>query len=80
MDVAPVLDGAVDPQMGEIIKSQGRNFDRAAVFLAQSEDYAPLTPEQEKALKRKIDRWMIPMLLFTATLVSTLDSMQKQDL
>ncbi|KAI9728023.1 MAG: hypothetical protein M1834_007837 [Cirrosporium novae-zelandiae] len=43
--------------------------DQAAQFLADTDEtYAPLTPEQEKKLKRKIDRWMIPMLLFVATL------------
>ncbi|KAF3768148.1 hypothetical protein M406DRAFT_70242 [Cryphonectria parasitica EP155] len=46
------------------------NVDEAAKYLAvaHAEQYAPLTPEREKRLRKKIDSWMIPLLLFTATL------------
>ncbi|KAM5429493.1 hypothetical protein McanCB21832_007579 [Microsporum canis] len=42
--------------------------DRAAVYLTQTFEYPPLTPEAEKALVKKIDWIILPMLLLTATL------------
>ncbi|EFE37673.1 MFS transporter, putative [Trichophyton verrucosum HKI 0517] len=42
--------------------------DRAAVYLTQAVEYPPLTPEAERALVRKIDWIVPPMLLLTATL------------
>ncbi|EFE33754.1 MFS transporter, putative [Trichophyton benhamiae CBS 112371] len=42
--------------------------DRAAVYLTQAIEYPPLTPEAERALVRKIDWIVLPMLLLTATL------------
>ncbi|EKG13966.1 Major facilitator superfamily [Macrophomina phaseolina MS6] len=41
--------------------------DQAAQFLAETEEYPPLTPGQERKLIRKIDWIMIPMLFLTAT-------------
>ncbi|KAJ0317093.1 hypothetical protein Brms1b_005126 [Colletotrichum noveboracense] len=43
-------------------------LDEAAEFLANANDYPPMTPEMEKKIVKKIDAWMIPLLLFTATL------------
>ncbi|KAI7773486.1 uncharacterized protein LA080_010562 [Diaporthe eres] len=44
--------------------------DDAAKYLSdtRAEQFQPLTPEREKRLRKKIDSWMIPLLLFTATL------------
>lgn len=36
--------------------------DPAANFLATVGPFPPMTPEQEKKLVRKIDRWMIPLV------------------
>ena len=36
--------------------------DKAAQFVAGHQDYPPMTPEMEKRIKRKIDRWMIPLV------------------
>ncbi|KAJ5232562.1 hypothetical protein N7468_005518 [Penicillium chermesinum] len=38
--------------------------DEAVQFLASVGPFPPMSPDQEKKLVRKIDRWMIPMLLF----------------
>ncbi|KAI1636246.1 major facilitator superfamily domain-containing protein [Biscogniauxia mediterranea] len=43
-------------------------LDDAAKYLANSEQYAPMTPEQERRIVKKIDAWMIPLLLTAATL------------
>ncbi|OAL43044.1 MFS transporter [Pyrenochaeta sp. DS3sAY3a] len=45
-----------------------KKIDQAALFLAEAEDYVPLTPKQQKRLKRKIDFIVVPMLFLTATL------------
>ncbi|EZF38679.1 hypothetical protein H103_07182 [Trichophyton rubrum CBS 288.86] len=42
--------------------------DRAAIYLTQAVEYPPLTPEAERAIVRKIDWIVLPMLLLTATL------------
>ncbi|KAJ0282576.1 hypothetical protein COL940_005129 [Colletotrichum noveboracense] len=53
----------------EITKApQDGILDEAAEFLANANDYPPMTPEMEKKIVKKIDAWMIPLLLFTATL------------
>lgn len=36
--------------------------DRAAVYLTQAVEYPPLTPEAERALVRKIDWIVLPMV------------------
>ncbi|KAL1875476.1 hypothetical protein Daus18300_003215 [Diaporthe australafricana] len=45
-------------------------IDDAAKYLTdtRAEQFRPLTPEREKRLRKKIDSWIIPLLLFTATL------------
>lgn len=55
-------------QEGENLKINDRTLDEAAKYLANHEDFGPMTPEQEKKIVKKIDSWMIPLLLFTATL------------
>ncbi|OJJ68097.1 hypothetical protein ASPBRDRAFT_58147 [Aspergillus brasiliensis CBS 101740] len=45
-----------------------KEMDGAAMYLAQTSAYPPMTPEVEKRLLRKIDWILIPMLLLTATL------------
>ena len=44
------------------LKQDAGKLDDAAVFLATTETYEPMTPEQEKKLVRKIDRYMIPLV------------------
>ncbi|ORY63838.1 major facilitator superfamily domain-containing protein [Pseudomassariella vexata] len=54
---------------GDISKSvDDHALDEAAKYLANTEEYAPMTPEQEKKIVKKIDAWMIPLLLFAASL------------
>lgn len=40
------------------------NLDEAAKYLANANaaQYAPLTPDREKKLRKKIDSWMIPLV------------------
>ncbi|KXH36163.1 hypothetical protein CNYM01_12079 [Colletotrichum nymphaeae SA-01] len=53
----------------EILKSPRDGvLDEAATFLANADAFPPMTPEMEKNIVKKIDAWMIPLLLFTATL------------
>ena len=40
-------------------------LDEAAKYLVNAENYGPLTPEAEKKLVRKLDRWMLPMVSCT---------------
>ncbi len=55
---------AVDIQVSDdVVKQEApAQADQAAGFLLNAEGYGPLTPEAEKALKRKIDWIMIPMV------------------
>ncbi|KAK7407835.1 hypothetical protein QQX98_010006 [Neonectria punicea] len=55
--------------------AQTKEADRAARFLTTVGPFPPMTPEQEKKLVRKIDRWMIPMLLFMG-LFAAVDKVQ----
>lgn len=68
MKITPVGEDALESDMG-VSKVKARDVDRAAAFLAHSHYHDPFTPVQRKRLRRKLDRWIIPMLLFTATLV-----------
>ncbi|KAM6522824.1 hypothetical protein FALCPG4_012437 [Fusarium falciforme] len=49
--------------------------DAAAHFLETVGPFPAMTPEQEKKLVRKIDRWMIPLLLFMG-LFAAVDKVQ----
>ncbi|KAI1473392.1 MFS general substrate transporter [Daldinia eschscholtzii] len=54
---------------GETAKTvDDRALDEAAKYLANHEEFGPMTPEQEKKIVKKIDAWMIPLLVFCATL------------
>ncbi|KAL6855502.1 hypothetical protein ACO1O0_006651 [Amphichorda felina] len=44
--------------------------DKVAQFVAAHQDYPPMTPEMEKRIKKKIDAWIIPLGLFTATMAA----------
>ncbi|PGH12278.1 hypothetical protein AJ80_06792 [Polytolypa hystricis UAMH7299] len=44
------------------------HVDEAAIYLASTNRYLPLTPEAEQKLVRKLDWILIPMLFLTATL------------
>lgn len=39
-------------------------LDEAARYLANHEEFSPMTPEQEKVIVKKIDSWMIPLVSF----------------
>ncbi|KAF2141017.1 uncharacterized protein K452DRAFT_251900 [Aplosporella prunicola CBS 121167] len=52
----------LDKDIGDV-----RKLDTASQFLADKNEYPPLTPEAEKKLLRKVDWIMIPMLFLTAT-------------
>ncbi|KAI1657594.1 MFS general substrate transporter [Daldinia decipiens] len=55
--------------VGETTKTvDDRALDEAAKYLANHEEFGLMTPEQEKKIVKKIDAWMIPLLLFCATL------------
>lgn len=62
------VDMDVEPQQSVNQKiEQTEYIDSGAKFLEQVGDYAPLSPEAEKRLIRKVDWIMIPMLFITAT-------------
>lgn len=44
------------------VKDLDDTLDDAAKFLAEAGTRPPLTPEQEKKLVRKLDRYMIPLV------------------
>ncbi|KAI1495433.1 major facilitator superfamily domain-containing protein [Biscogniauxia marginata] len=71
--VVDKLDDTVHPVVsttaGEVTKSEDDVvLDDAVKYLAKSDEYPPMTPEQEKRIVKKIDAWMIPLLLTAATL------------
>jgi ACS family allantoate permease-like MFS transporter len=39
-----------------------KHMDKAAQFMAETEEYPPLSPEAEKKLMRKVDWIMIPIV------------------
>lgn len=47
-----------------LVDADIKKIDQAALFLAEAEDYVPLTPKQQKRLKRKIDFIVVPMVIF----------------
>lgn len=49
--------------IGESTKDvDDRALDEAAKYLANHEEFGPMTPEQEKKIVKKIDSWMIPLV------------------
>ncbi|OQE21403.1 hypothetical protein PENFLA_c014G09232 [Penicillium flavigenum] len=52
------------------VEKQGisRGMDEAAEYLAHSAGFAPLSPEEERKMVRKMDWILLPMLFMTATL------------
>jgi hypothetical protein len=59
------MQSAQQPDTLEIDESKlvdRRQLDDAAQYLAGHDDFGPLTPEKEKAIVRKIDAWMIPLV------------------
>lgn len=49
--------------VGETAKmANDSTLDEAAVYLANHEEFGPMTPEQEKVIVKKIDSWMIPLV------------------
>jgi hypothetical protein len=65
-------DNAIQPQMSaQVVADDGIDNgkadaseanDAAALFLSSVGPFPPMTPEEEKKLVRKIDRWMIPLV------------------
>ncbi|KAF4125985.1 transporter [Geosmithia morbida] len=76
-DVQPVTTPSVAD--GEVIDKAQVDLpaaeDPAAHFLSTVGPFPPMTPVQEKKLVRKIDRWMIPLLLFMC-LLGAVDKVQ----
>lgn len=57
--VQPVTSAVV----GETAKIvDDRALDEAAKYLANHEEFGPMTPEQERKIVKKIDAWMIPLV------------------
>ncbi|KAI0018301.1 major facilitator superfamily domain-containing protein [Xylariomycetidae sp. FL0641] len=66
---ADVVRPVVSTGAGDVVKPvDDLVLDEAAKYLADTNDYAPMTPEQEKKIVKLIDAWMITLCLFTATL------------
>ncbi|KAH7006910.1 major facilitator superfamily domain-containing protein [Ilyonectria destructans] len=55
-------------EIGESQKFDARQTDEAATYLNNAEHYEPLSPEEEKKFKRKMDWILLPMLFLVATL------------
>ncbi|OWZ44650.1 allantoate permease [Cryptococcus neoformans c45] len=71
-DVAPVATGK------QLDEKQNRNYDAAAIFFAElaqrpdaDELMAPWTPEEEKAVKRKLDLIVLPLVTISLLLGGT---------
>lgn len=48
---------------GETTKAvDDRALDEAAKYIANHEEFGPMSPEQEKKIVKKIDSWMIPLV------------------
>ncbi|KAI1077447.1 MFS general substrate transporter [Whalleya microplaca] len=67
------VDDSVQPAtsiiVGETTKTLNDGaLDEAAKYLANHEEFGPMTKEQERKIVKKIDSWMIPLLVFCATL------------
>lgn len=61
----PELERATSNMAGETSKAavvDDRALDEAAKYLANHEEYGPMTPEQERKIVKKIDAWMIPLV------------------
>jgi hypothetical protein len=55
---------------GEMLKSVDDGaLDEAAMYLANTDNFGPMTPEKEKAIVKKIDSWMIPLVSLPAAIV-----------
>ncbi|KAH9888205.1 major facilitator superfamily domain-containing protein [Xylariomycetidae sp. FL2044] len=65
-----VVQPVVSTTPGDVTKTVADEgvLDDAARYLANTDEYPPMTPEMEKKIVRKIDAWMIPLLLLAATL------------
>ncbi|KAH8812533.1 major facilitator superfamily domain-containing protein [Xylogone sp. PMI_703] len=61
------IDVDIEPRVSLGDKTSERIYDHAARFLANVDEYPPLSPEAEKRLLRKVDWIMIPVLFITAT-------------
>lgn len=59
----PSLELVTSAMAGETSKVvDDGTLDEAAKYLADHEQYGPMTPEQEKKIVKKIDAWMIPLV------------------
>ncbi|KAK8030256.1 hypothetical protein PG993_011547 [Apiospora rasikravindrae] len=67
------MDGTAHPVVsthrGETLKTvENRTLDEAARYIATHDEFGPMTPEKEKEIVRKIDFYVVPLLLLIATL------------
>ena len=61
------------PETVEGLKVDTRHVDVAAAYLNNTEEFEPLTPEEEKKVLRKTDWILLPMVsILTCPLVSVL--------
>lgn len=63
--IHPVTSNQVAHSNDNVKQAQSKEVDQAAKFLASVGPFPPMTPEQEKVIVRKIDRWMIPLVRIT---------------
>lgn len=49
-------------EIGESQKFDARQTDEAATYLNNAEHYEPLSPEEDKKFKRKMDWILLPMV------------------
>ncbi|KAK7211264.1 hypothetical protein V2G26_018442 [Clonostachys chloroleuca] len=73
--IHPVTSNQVAHSNDNVKQAQSKEVDQAAKFLASVGPFPPMTPEQEKVIVRKIDRWMIPLLLLMG-LFAAVDKVQ----
>lgn len=59
-EVLPTSSDAVISETSKTIDDGA--LDEAAKYLANHEEFGPMTPEQEKKIVKKIDSWMIPLV------------------
>lgn len=60
------MDAPSQVEAGDPLKIDVKNTDAAAVYLNETEHYEPLSPQEEKKLKRKIDFVLLPMVCFAS--------------
>lgn len=64
------LEPVTSAMAGETSKTvDDGTLDEAAKYLANHEEFGPMTPEQEKKIVKKIDAWMIPLVSLVVVVI-----------